>query len=282
MRSNLGRGPGGAPLLLASVGDAEEARTAILGGADILDAKNPAEGSLGACVPAMLRAIVAARDDLAGGPAAWRVVSSDAPAPRRWIPVSAALGDAPDLPGTLALAATGAVACGADDLKVGLRGVGGEAEALRLARAIVGAAREAAPGRRPARVILAAYAEADAIGSLPPRLLPRLAERAGADGCLLDTARKDGRTLLDHLGAADLARILDECRSRGLLCGLAGSLGAAEAALLREIGPDLVGARGALCDGGRRGRLDAARVRDFREALRRPGARGAAAGRPRD
>ncbi|MBI4168520.1 MAG: hypothetical protein HY510_01135, partial [Acidobacteria bacterium] len=195
------------PLLLASVADAGEATVALEAGADVLDIKNPREGSLGACPPATVRAIVALRDARA-----------------RPVRVSAALGDAPDLPGTLALAAAGAAACGVDYLKVGLRGVRREDDAVRLLRAIVRAAREVAPG---AGVVAAAYADAAEIGSLPPGALPAVAARAGAAGCLVDTLRKDGRTLFDHLHREDLRRLVSDCRRRGLLCALAGSLSAA-------------------------------------------------------
>ncbi|HEU4403276.1 MAG TPA: (5-formylfuran-3-yl)methyl phosphate synthase [Candidatus Polarisedimenticolia bacterium] len=244
------------PGLLASVRDPEEARLALAVGADVLDVKEPGEGALGACPPATLRAIVTLRD-----------------AGRGRVPVSAALGDAPDLPGTLALAAAGAAACGVDLLKVGLHGVAREAEAIRLVRAVVTAARAVAPG---VRVVAAAYADAAAIGALPPALLPAVAGRAGAHGCLIDTFRKDGRGLLAHLTAADLERFVADCRRRGLSSALAGSLTLADVPRLLALCPDLIGARGALCDGGRSGRLDAARLRAFRLALgvgRRPAPR---------
>ncbi len=239
------------PLLLASVSGPDEAALAIDGGADIVDIKNPHEGSLGACPPSTLRAIVALRAARASA--------------ARTLRLSAALGDAPNQPGTLALAAAGAAACGVDYLKVGLRGVRGEEEALALIRAIVAAAREVSPT---VRLVAAAYADAAEVGSLLPGLLPGLAERAGAHGCLIDTARKDGRTLFDHCTFRALASFRSECRRRGLLCGLSGSLARSHIPLLLEIGPDLVGARGALCEGGREGRLDVSRLKEFSEALR--------------
>ena len=72
-------------------------------------------------------------------------------------------------------------------------------------------------------VVAVGYGDAREIGSLPPSAIPGAAARAGARGCLLDTASKDGRTLFDHLGPAELAGFVAECRTRGLLCGLAGS-----------------------------------------------------------
>ena len=178
--------------------------------------------------------------------------------------VSAALGDAPNLPGTFALAAAGAAACGVDYLKVGLRGLRGEDESLEFLAAVVRAAREASPE---VSVIAAAYAEAAAIGSIDPETLPRVAQRAGAQGCLIDTALKDGRTLFDHRDGPAMARFIADCRRRGLLCGVAGSLGLRHVPLLVELGPDVVGVRGAICGGGRSGRLDPRRLRSFRAAL---------------
>ena len=86
--------------LLVSVVDAGEARAAAAAGADIVDVKNPAEGSLGAPSPAVIAAVRAA-----------------VPAE---LPVSAAIGDMPNLPGTAALAALGAARSGATFVKVGL------------------------------------------------------------------------------------------------------------------------------------------------------------------
>ena len=236
---------------MASVVDLDEAAIALREGVDVLDVKNPREGSLGACPPALLRDTVRLRDQVHGG--------------RPLVAVSAALGDAVNLPGTFALAAAGAAACGVDYVKVGLRGLRGEEESAAFVSAVVEGARGTAPG---VRVVAAAYADAREAGSIEPALLPRVAERAGADGCLIDTLRKDGRTLFDHLDAAALASFVAECRGRGLLCALAGSLRLSQAARLLELGPDLVGARGSICDTGRNGRLDPRRLRALRAALR--------------
>jgi len=265
------------PLLLVSVTDADEAVIALAAGADILDVKRPEEGSLGAPFPEVLRAVVARRDADAGA------------ARPGGVRVSVALGDAPDLPGTFALAAAGAVACGAEDVKVGLRGPGGETEAIEFLRAVAAGARSASepaggarglpvahPGRAGSvqgvsvpRLIAAAYADAGDLGALDPLLLPRVAARAGAQGCLIDTLRKDGHALFDHLSAGALAGFVAGCRAAGLLCGLAGSLGISHLPLLLELGPDIIGIRGAICDGGRRGRIDPERLRALRATLRR-------------
>ena len=231
--------------LLVSVVDADEARAAAAAGADIVDVKNPAEGSLGAPSPAVIEAVRATV------PAA--------------LPVSAAIGDMPNLPGTAALAALGAARSGAAFVKVGLWGVANEAEAVALLRAV----REAIAGVPGAEVVAGAYADARRVAPAPlaPELLPRVAAAAGVKVCLLDTAIKDGRGLLDWLSPDELTSFVDDARAGGLEVALAGALRAEDLPVVQAAGADIAGVRSAACGDGRRtGPLDAARVRALRAA----------------
>ena len=231
--------------LLVSVVDAGEAREAAAAGADIVDVKNPAEGSLGAPSPATIEAVRAA-------------------VPAR-LPVSAAIGDMPNLPGTAALAALGAARSGAAFVKVGLWGVANEAEAVALLRAV----REAIAGVPGAEVVAGAYADARRVAPAPlaPELLPRVARAAGVKVCLLDTAIKDGRGLLDWLSPEALTALVDEAHELGLELALAGALRAEDLPVVCATGADIVGVRSAACaDGRRTGSLEAARVRALRAA----------------
>jgi len=228
--------------LLVSVVDAGEARAAAEAGADIVDVKNPAEGSLGAPSPAVIADIRAAV------PVA--------------LPVSAAIGDMPNLPGTAALAALGAAHSGAAFVKVGLWGASTEADAIVLLRTV----REAAPD---AVVVAGAYADARRVPHAPlrPELLPRVARAAGVDVCLLDTAVKDGRGLLDWLSPEALTALVDEAHELGLELALAGALRAEDLPVVAATGADIAGVRSAACAGGRRtGPLDPSRVRALRAA----------------
>ena len=277
---SLVRPLGAPPLLLASVRSAEEAVSALTGGADVLDVKEPREGPLGAASPAVLRAIVSVIDAGAGpgtGVGTLRRAGDEAVTRPRPVAISAALGDAPNLPGTLALAAAGAAGCGVDVVKFGLHGVREQEEAVALIRAVVEGVRSVSPR---VRVVAAAYADAERIGALPPALLVRTCEAGGADGCLIDTAIKDGSTLLDHLDTGALRRIAHEARGHGLFFALAGSIGHTELPAILKADPDLIGARTSLCDGGRQGTLRSDRVAAFRRALRGFPARAACAGRP--
>lgn len=222
--------------LMISVISATEAREALSGGADILDVKNPAEGSLGAQSPSVIREI---RELCAGK-----------------TEVSAAIGDMPDLPGTAALAALGAATCGADYVKVGLHGSRTEAQALVLLREV----QKSVQGFKTS-IIAAAYADFKRAGTIDPVCLPVLAAKSGVKGCLLDTAIKDGHTLFDFVDHDTLRILAVQAHSAGLLFGLAGALCERDLPLVRDIGADVAGLRTAACRNNlRNGPLEAARV----------------------
>ncbi len=241
---------GTAPRLLVSVTGPDEARIAFAAGADIVDLKDPRRGALGACEPAALRAVASLRDRAFPGAV-----------------LSAALGPAND-PGAADRAAVVA-GWGFDFVKLGLEGLpdrDAAAAALRRIVAAVGAAGPANGGGT--RVIAASFADSTRVEALAPEDLPDVAAAAGAAGALLDTAVKDGRTLLDHLSPEGIARYLSGCRRRGLLAALAGALEPRTMPAILALAPDIIGVRGAVCLGGRTGRLDRRRLERLRDVLR--------------
>jgi uncharacterized protein (UPF0264 family) len=226
--------------LLVSVVDAAEARVAAAAGADVIDVKDPSLGALGEAAPHVVRAI--------------REVTP------LHLPVSAALGDGPFTPAVAAALAEGAAGSGAVFVKLGLRhtSLAEAAATLRTARAGL------PPG---VRLVVAGFADSVRAGSPHPADLPELAAAVGAEGCLLDTAVKDGRGLFHWLDETELREFVQACRARELFSALAGSLRVEDLARLGPIGPDLVGVRGAACAGDRvGGRVDAARVRALVQA----------------
>jgi len=230
--------------LMISVTSEEEARQALLGGAEILDVKNPAEGSLGAQSPGVIRNI--------------KILSAGC------VEVSAAIGDMPNLPGTAALAALGAASCGADYIKVGLHGTQSEKEAESLLCVVQKAVRDF-----DASVIAAAYADYQRAGTINPKFLPRIAASANVRGCLLDTAIKDDQPLFDFIQPSTIRLLIKQAHADGLLFGLAGSLCEKDLPIAQELGVDVVGIRTAACrDNQRDGTLDADRVRRLHEASR--------------
>ena len=244
MERRGGKRAGGAPIipavrLLISVVDAVEAGEAVAGGAGIIDVKDPSRGALGFAEPRVVRAVRQAT-------------------PAR-LPVSVALGDGPFEPGRAAELAVAAAAQGAAFVKLGLRDT-----STGAALAAVRAVRAALPPV--VAVVVAGFADSPRAGSPPLRELPALAGAAGAQGCLVDTAVKDGRGLFHWLADEALRAFVADCRAAGLLVALAGALRAEDLPRLTAIGPDLVGFRGAACTGDRvRGRVSRERV----EALSR-------------
>lgn len=217
MNAPIPPAPGNHPATgwLASVTGAEEARMALAAGADIIDAKNPWAGALGALEPATLQAVVAA---VAGR-----------------VPVSATVGDFPDMDARAVCGAVDAVAAsGVDYVKIGLfQGPGLDACLAALAR-------------QASRHRLVAVLFADRSPDFG--LLPRLAA-SGFTGAMLDTASKSGGSLRAHQPLAKLAAFVALARSQGLLCGLAGSLAVADIPALQPLEADYLGFRGALCRG---------------------------------
>jgi (5-formylfuran-3-yl)methyl phosphate synthase len=226
--------------LLVSVTNAAEASDAIAGGADIIDAKDVLAGALGAVTTTVFREIHA-------------MVSGSRL-------VSAALGDAADEASVERDAAAFSTA-GAAWVKVGFAAIASPARVAALIRAAVSGAGASAGKSRSGDVVAVAYADADRMASLPPETLLAIAAREGAKALLVDTADKNGPGLCALVPPADLATLVTRAHQTGLLVALAGKLKADDLPVLRDIGADIAGVRGAACDNGRTGRISADRVR---------------------
>jgi (5-formylfuran-3-yl)methyl phosphate synthase len=216
-------------LLLISPIDTEEAREAIEGGADIIDVKNPKEGSLGANFP-------------------WIIKEVREMTPKN-MEVSATLGDVPYKPGTVSLAAVGAVVSGADYIKVGLYGTKNYHQALEVMRNVVKSVKEY---NNNALVVASGYADAHRVGAVDPMDVPEIAAAADADFAMVDTAVKDGKNLFDFLDRESLEKFTDNIHEYGMKSALAGSIKQEHLSILYQLGCDVVGIRGAACIGGDR------------------------------
>jgi uncharacterized protein (UPF0264 family) len=211
--------------LLVSVVDKIEALDSIKGGADILDVKNPKEGSLGANFPRVIREVKS-------------VVPEN-------FEISATIGDLPNLPGTASLAALGAAVSGVDYVKVGLFGVKTSKEATMLMTEVVKAVKEY---DNTLKTIASGYADFKQIGCVSPLELPMVAHQAEADGLLVDVKTKNGKTnLFSFLTEEQLKNIVIQAHNKNLLAALAGSLDTTDIPKLYGLGADIVGVRGAVC-----------------------------------
>lgn len=233
-------------LLLISPINNEEALESIEGGADIVDVKNPKEGSLGANFPWIIKNI--------------RKMTPDN------ILVSATLGDVPYKPGTVSLAAMGALVSGADYIKVGLFGTSKYDEALEVMTNVVKTVKDQNPN---AIVVASGYADAHRVGAVSPWDIPKIAKESGSDLAMLDTAVKDGKTLFDYLDIDDLEKFVEEIHSYSLKSALAGSIKKEQLKSLYDIDCDVVGVRGAACTGGDRnnGKIHRSAVTELKELV---------------
>jgi uncharacterized protein (UPF0264 family) len=229
--------------LLVSVRNGQEASSAVAGGADIVDAKEPSAGPLGAVSIEVLGEIVG----MVG----------------RRRPVTAALGDAAEEAG-IEKAAAAFVDAGAALVKVGFARIGDRARAKALLAS-------AARGAGAARVIAVAYADYRRVESLSPLDILGVAEAVGVAGVLIDTADKQGLPLRTLVPAAALAEWVAAVHRGGLLAALAGKIAAEDVDELRAAAADIVGVRGAACEGGRNGRLNPERIRSLKGRLSRAG-----------
>jgi len=232
--------------LLVSVRSAAEIEPALTGGADIIDAKEPDRGSLGAVSAQTLAEILECL-----------------PSNRTF---SVALGD-------VAIEADVVAAIGSlilpsrpapTFLKLGLAGVRSPELAGRLLRTAV----KVAAGRGSApRIVAVAYGDAGRAEALSPEVICRLAHQAGAAGILLDTYVKDGRGLLRWVDPYRLAELITGARRAGMLTAVAGSLDLDDVKSVTRAAPDVFGVRGAACEGGRAGQVSTTRVRELRLRL---------------
>ena len=234
--------------LLVSVVDKTEALDSIKGGANIIDVKNPKEGSLGANFP--------------------RVIQQVKEFMPKNLELSATIGDLPNLPGTASLAALGAAVSGVDYVKVGLFGVKTSDEATTLITEVVKAVKEYDSALK---TIASGYADFRSVGCISPMELPMVAHKAEADGILVDVNIKKGKdNLFTFLTDEQLKEFVTQAHNNNLLAALAGSLDTQDIQRVHNLGADIIGVRGAVCTKKDRlaGKLEQKKVLAFAEKIR--------------
>ncbi len=214
--------------LLISPINPEEAIAAYEGGADIVDVKNPKEGSLGANFPWVIKSV---KESINSGK-----------------PISATIGDFNFKPGTASLAALGAAVAGAEYIKVGLYDVQTEEQALEMLTNITRAVKDYNPDLK---VVASGYSDYERINSINPHLLPAVGAKAGVDVVMVDTGIKDGRSTFEFMDEEELTRFTGAIREVGLESALAGTLKFEDLPVLKRIQPDIIGVRGMVCGGDR-------------------------------
>jgi hypothetical protein len=221
--------------------DTEEAKSAVIGGADIIDVKNPKEGSLGANFPWVIRSIKEVIGDKT---------------------LSAAIGDI-DKPGTASLAALGAAISGAEYIKVGLK-VGTKGEAMNIMENAIKSVKEFDARKK---VVAAGYSDYERMGTFSPFELPDIGREVNADVVMVDTGIKDGKSTFEFLSDEALVELVTRARELGMEMAIAGSIKFEDIDQIKRIDPDILGVRGIVCGGDRNARIKRELVERLRDCI---------------
>jgi uncharacterized protein (UPF0264 family) len=214
--------------LLVSPINIDEALAAANGGADIIDVKNPKEGSLGANFPWVIKAVKEAVN--------------------LKCPISATIGDLNYKPGTASLAALGAAVAGAEYVKVGLYDIQTREQAFDMVEHVVRSVKDYDPNKK---VVISGYSDYKRINSIALCELPAICADCGADVVMMDTGIKDGRSTFEFMSHEELSQFVASAHDLGLETAIAGTIKFEDIEPLNKIGPDIIGVRGCVCGGDR-------------------------------
>jgi uncharacterized protein (UPF0264 family) len=234
--------------LLVSPKDLEEAKAVIRGNADIVDVKNPKEGSLGANFPWVIKSVKELVEKEGGN----------------GMQMSAAIGDFNYKPGTASLAALGAASVGADYIKIGLFKITTQEEAIDLLSGVVRAVKGFDPTKK---VVAAFYSDYKRINSISPFEIIEIGKAVDIDVAMVDTGIKDGKSTFEFLDEDELKSFISESKALGLETALAGSLTFDDIPALKAIGPDILGVRGMVCGGDRNSQVREELVTELRRKV---------------
>lgn len=226
--------------LLVSVRNLAEARTALASGVDLIDLKEPSRGALGSVASAVVDEVV---EFIAGR-----------------VPVSVALGELAELPSDPGPAL--AISRGVVYVKAGLARCAARSDWQHQLRRLS----QSLPSTT--STVAVVYADAAQVGAPGVDEILEAAVLASCRAVLVDTAVKDGRSLVDHWSPSVLKQFIDAVRNRGLTCVVGGSLTVETIPAVAACGADYVAVRGAACEGGRNGTISGERIRELRAALR--------------
>ncbi|MDA7978313.1 MAG: (5-formylfuran-3-yl)methyl phosphate synthase [Pirellulales bacterium] len=252
------------PRLLVSVRDAAEAQLALDAGVDVIDVKDPGQGSLGAATTATMQEIVevvgnnvpcsAACGELADGLTPGSAADS-AILEQSFLHDSGRLGDflardpqefRPQLP-------TPGFAFG----KIGLSRCARIDHWRKLYQSWM--------AQLPAGCQAVAVCYADAATAEAPEwaLVLREAKRMGCAAILLDTFEKHQGGLLDLWRLGEVAAFIAAARATEMQSAISGSIDLGSVPALLELEPDFIAIRGAICVGDRSTSIDPNRLQSL-------------------
>jgi len=237
------------------------------GGADIVDVKEPLNGSLGR---ASAEALYSIGDVLADLPCAMPCKDPGSFISSESLQLSVALGEVTEWFAPAAILAEEFRAViqrlRPAFLKLGLADMmtsAGTSDDWKQAWQYV---RHVLPG--PHAWVAVAYADHERAKSPAVNEVLHEAIACGCQVLLIDTNVKDGSTLLDWLNEQQLQQLRQATRAAGMQLALAGRVTEELLPTLFAVNPDIIGVRGAVCDHGQRtATVCELRVHAFRAAL---------------
>ncbi len=200
---------------LASVRNLEEACCLLAESPNIIDLKEPGQGTLGALSAEVVHQVVV-------------LIKA-----KSRCQTSAAVGDLSREPAQIYRTVKEMAATGVDYVKIGLFPSNQLCDYFMVLRPL------AAQG---VSLVGVMFADKQPDFSHIP-----LMQQAGFKGVMLDTAVKDGLSLLHHLSLSQLGSFIESAHKAGLVSGLAGSLRIEDVPALLRLKPDYLGFRSALC-----------------------------------
>jgi uncharacterized protein (UPF0264 family) len=219
--------------MLASVNSADEALIVLAENVDIIDLKNPAMGSLGALDSELVKNIVAE-------------INGDCL-------ISATIGDLPMQPDLIFNAVKEMADTGVNYVKIGFFPNGNPTRVIEKLNVL----------SEKTHLIAVLFADTNPDFNLIDNL-----KTEGFHGVMLDTLDKANGSLTGVMAKIEIEHFVSQAKSRGMVCGLAGSLVLEDIPKLLAHQPDYLGFRGALCDGHERvGRLNALSVRRIKQTI---------------
>lgn len=235
--------------LLVSIQSLEEAQIAVNSGCDILDIKNPTEGSLGANFPWVLKDIIDSFPHLS-------------------CETSATIGDLYHRPGTASLAGYAVASLGIKYVKAGLYDSKTYEQAVEMISAVKRAVKIA---NKKSCFVASGFADWRKFNGLSHQDLVRATIYAKGEVVLLDTFIKDGSNLFNNISVDELCQFVSSCHKSGIKCALAGSIKLSDLNKLAKIAPDFIGVRGAICrdQKNRKSSIDAEKAKEFVQRVKK-------------
>ncbi len=221
--------------MLASVRNLEEAKAVFLGGADIIDLKEPGKGALGA-VPLQTQHLVV--DEL------WEKCV-----------ISATIGDLPADQILIEKHVLQTAETGVDYVKVGMFS---DRHIENCLPHLIHCANKGIA------IIAVFFADMD----FDTDYVIQISKHAHLKGVMLDTAKKGHGKLLDYKNILHLEYFVNRAKQNGLITGLAGSLTIDDIPVMLKANPDYIGFRTALCTMYKRSsQLDPKLIQEIRNKI---------------